>query len=150
MPGVIRTRVGYTGGTRPNPTYNTLGDHTEAIQIDFDPSVLTYKELLETFWSAHDPTSGSVSKQYKAAVFYHDEEQLKQAKDSLKKEASKRSGEIRTEIIEFKGFTVAEDYHQKFRLRSEGLLMDELVSIYPDSSDFMNSTAVARINGYLG
>ena len=76
---MIRTRVGYAGGAKENPTYHNLGDHTETLQIDYDSSKISYEKLLELFWEEHDPTSRSWSRQYKAVVFYHDEEQKRLA-----------------------------------------------------------------------
>ena len=76
---MIRTRVGYTGGNKENPTYRTLGDHTESIEVDYDPGIISYADLLKVFWRSHDPGSRSWSRQYIAAIFYHNEEQKKQA-----------------------------------------------------------------------
>ncbi len=65
----VRTRVGYAGGTLANPTYYNLGDHTETIEMDYDPDVITYTELLAIFWNSHDPTSPSYSRHYKSIIF---------------------------------------------------------------------------------
>ena len=69
--------MGYAGGKKSNPTYHDLGDHTETLQIDFDPDVITYDELLEIFWASHNPGRKSWSRQYMAAVFYHNHKQKK-------------------------------------------------------------------------
>ena len=82
MPGVIRTRVGYTGGTTVDPTYHDLGDHSETIQIDYDPTQVSYQALLDVFWNSHNPTTRSWSRQYASAVFYHSDEQKKLAMES--------------------------------------------------------------------
>ena len=73
--GVIRTRVGYAGGRLKAPTYTHIGDHTETVQVDYDPAQITYAELLEVFWQGHNPRSRPYSRQYMAAVFYHNQEQ---------------------------------------------------------------------------
>jgi peptide-methionine (S)-S-oxide reductase len=148
MEGVIRTRVGYTGGTRVNPTYHALGDHSEAVEIDFDPSVISYSELLEIFWRSHDPGSRSWSRQYRAAIFYHDEEQKRLALESMKTQEA-RTGKVYTEVLPAATFYRAEDYHQKYYLRQRPDLLRELEGIYPRGNDLVDSTAAARANGYL-
>jgi methionine-S-sulfoxide reductase len=147
---VIRTRVGYAGGEKRYPTYRSLGDHTETIQIDFDPARISYTELLAVFWKSHNPTIRSRSRQYKAAVFYHNDEQKSFALETSDREQKKHNKDIQTEILPFTGFHLAEDYHQKYRLRQESGLMQEYISFYPGKIDFINSTAAARVNGYLG
>ena len=147
---VIRTRVGYAGGSTTNPTYYNLGDHSEAIQIDFDPSRISYRELLNVFWKGHDPTSGSWSRQYRQAIFYHNEQQRKVAMETRDKLASETSRRITTAIEPYSGFYLAEDYHQKHSLRSYPEIMAEFRAIFPDIKSLLNSTAVTRVNGYLG
>jgi peptide-methionine (S)-S-oxide reductase len=147
---VVRTRVGYAGGTKDAPTYHSLGDHTETIQIDYDPSQISYNDLLDIFWRNHNPSSRAWSKQYMAAVFYHNDEQKKLADESREREASKRKEEIQTKILPLTAFYRAEDYHQKYQLRRERNLLKEFKRIYPADGDFVDSTAAARVNGYLG
>lgn len=146
---MIRTRVGYAGGSSKNPTYHNLGDHTETVQIEFDPAKVSYRELLDVFWKDHDPTRRSWSAQYKAAVFYHDEEQRRIAVETAGQVAQSIGSAVRTEILPFSGFTLAEDYHQKHRLRGNPELIREFRAVYPDDRGFINSTAAARVNGFL-
>ena len=146
---MIRTRVGYAGGTKNNPTYHNLSDHTETLQIDYDPSKISYKQLLEVFWQSHRPEQKPWSQQYKAAVFYHDEEQKRLAVESRRLLEEETKSRIHTEIIPYTAFYLAEDYHQKYRLRRDAELMGALMQFYPDSRDVVDSTAAARINGYL-
>jgi peptide-methionine (S)-S-oxide reductase len=146
---VIRTRVGYAGGAKANPTYHTLGDHSESIQIEYDPNQISYGELLDIFWNAHNPTSRPWSRQYASLVFYHDEAQRKLAVETKAQQEAKR-GTIFTEIVPAGTFYPAEDYHQKYYLRNTYDLMQEFNAIYPDADDFAASTAAARVNGYLG
>jgi peptide-methionine (S)-S-oxide reductase len=150
MPGVVRTRVGYAGGTKENPTYRDLGDHAETIQIDYDPTVVSYEELLGVFWSSHSPTARSWSRQYMSIVFYHNDEQRRLAMETRDREAARVGGEIYTEILPASEFVLAEAYHQKYQLRQVPDLMGEFRTIYPGDDDFVASTAVARVNGYLG
>jgi len=142
--------VGYAGGTKKNPGYHDLGDHSESIQIDFDPTRISYRELLDVFWKGHDPTRDSWSRQYRAIIFYQNEEQRKFAIASRDHLASETKGRIVTTIEPYSGFYSAEDYHQKHSLRLYPEVMKEFRAIYPDMKSFIDSTAVARVNGYLG
>lgn len=150
MEGVVRTRVGYAGGTKAAPTYHSLGDHAETIQIDYDPARISYGDLLDIFWQSHDPSARAWSKQYMAAVFYHGEEQKKMAEESRDRLASAAGKPIHTQILPLKAFYLAEEYHQKYRLRREKNLLREFERIYPVTGDLVDSTAAARVNGYLG
>ena len=147
---MIRTRVGYAGGTRKNPTYHSLGDHTETVQIEYDPTRTSYQELLDVFWASHDPTRPAWSRQYASIIFYHDEEQRRLAQASKEQYETRCGCRVYSEIIPAAAFYLAEDYHQKYRLRGSPTYMDELAAIYPDPADLANSTAAARVNGYLG
>lgn len=123
--GVISTQVGYTGGTFPNPTYEDVctdrTGHAEAVQIEFDPAQVTYEQLLDVFWSIHDPTTlnrqgPDVGTQYRSAIFYHSPEQEAAARAS--KEQQQNSGRYRrpivTEIVPATTFYRAEEYHQRY------------------------------------
>jgi peptide-methionine (S)-S-oxide reductase len=147
---VVRTRVGYAGGTKADPTYRNLGDHSETIQIDYDPAQISYEELLDLFWSSHSPTSRPWSQQYASIIFYHNEEQKRLAVETRDQEAAKHGSQIYTEVVPFSEFYLAEDYHQKYRLQQVSELAKAFRLIYPDDEDFVNSTAAARVNGYVG
>ena len=123
--GIISTKVGYMGGRLKNPTYKDVcmdkTGHAEVIQIMYDPSIISYEKLLEIFWNIHDPTQINrqgldIGTQYRSVIFYHNEQQKKQAEE-LKKELQK-SGKynkpIVTEIIKAKEFYPAEEYHQRY------------------------------------
>lgn len=125
LKGVSKAVSGYMGGTKKNPTYKevctgTTG-HAEVLQITYDPSVITFDELLEVFWKTHDPTTlnrqgNDVGTQYRSAVFYHNEEQKKLASEYKNKlDASGAWNDpIVTEITEASTFYPAEDYHQEY------------------------------------
>ena len=147
---MIRTRVGYCGGTTPHPTYHAIGDHAETVEIDFDPSVISFEQLLAWFWVAHDPVRPSFSDQYRSAIFCRGEEQLHLARASKEREEGRRGRRLYTEIAPAGLFTRAEDYHQKYLVRREPEILEEFAVIYPDSREFTDSTAVARVNGFLG
>ena len=126
-----------------------MGDHTETIQIDYDPNQITYNELLDVFWKSHNPTSRAISRQYMSIIFYHDEEQKRLALETRDREAAKQNARLYTEIVPYIEFYLAEDYHQKYRLQHEPELMGEFRRMFPHMADFVDSTAAARVNGYL-
>lgn len=147
---MVHTRVGYAGGTLANPTYSDLGDHSETVQIDYDPAQISYQELLDVFWDSHDPAARAWSRQYASIIFYHNEEQRRLAEESLGRVETRLGKPIYTVIVPFSEFYLAEAYHQKYRLQQRADLLQEFRAIYPEDEDFANSTAVARVNGYLG
>ena len=140
--------MGYTGGTRENPTYRALGDHAESIEVYYDPGVISYRELLEIFWKSHDPEERPWSRQYMSAIFYRNEEQKKLAVESMERQEAKTHGKIYTEIVPAARFYPAEDYHQKYYLRQRPDLVSDFRTIYPHEN-FVDSTAAARVNGFL-
>jgi peptide-methionine (S)-S-oxide reductase len=127
-----------------------MDGHSETIQIDYDPTKVTYEQLLGAFWDSYHPTVQPQSPQYMSIVFYHSEEQRMLAIDSKEREESRLRRSVATEIIPFLEFYLAEDYHQKYYLNLESDLLKELRTIYPVIEDFVSSTAVARVNGYVG
>ncbi|HCY85671.1 MAG TPA: methionine sulfoxide reductase [Desulfobacteraceae bacterium] len=149
MEGVIRTRVGYAGGDKPSPTYRSIGDHTETVQIDFDPKKISYGQLLEIFWDSHNYMNPSSMTQYKNAVFYHTAEQHRQAADSRAALEQRSQKKVRSDIVPLKSFTLAEDYHQKYLLK-QSALRHALDVYYTDHTDFVDSTTASRLNGYAG
>jgi peptide-methionine (S)-S-oxide reductase len=147
---VLWTRVGYTGGATPSPSYSDLRDHTEALEVGFDPTKLSYDALLAEFWAAHDPVSVAGPVQYRNAVFVHDPAQRASAERS-RAQVAQRLGEPVTTAIEDAGtFWQAEGYHQKWNLRLRGDLLDEVQAAYPDVDDLVRSTAAARLNAWVG
>lgn len=120
------------------------------MQLDYDPTQISYAELLEVFWTSHSPSSRPWSRQYMSVIFYHNEEQKRLAMETKDREAARTNSPIFTEIVPFTEFYLAEDYHQKHRLRQVPDLMKDFEAIYRDPKDFVDSTAAARVNGYLG
>ena len=140
--------MGYAGGKKSDPTYHDLGDHSETIEIDFDPGVISYAKMLDYFWGMHNPCRAAWSVQYKSAIFYHGDEQKRLALDSRDRLAA-TSGKVLTDIVPAEKFTLAEDYHQKHALRNFDSVLAEYQAIYPNDADLVNSTAAARVNSYL-
>ncbi len=131
LPGVIKTEVGYSGGTTASPTYEAvctdLTGHAEVVQITYDPNVISYESLLDIFWKNHNPTTQNqqgpdFGSQYRSVIFVHSSKQRMIAEGS--KKALEESGlwkrPIVTHIEEAKVFTPAEDYHQQY-LQKRGL-----------------------------
>lgn len=147
---MIRTRVGYAGGSEANPTYHSIGSHSETIQIDYDPDIVSYEELLDVFWAANAAYLSPYSRQYNSIIFYHNEEQEKLAEESYQKRLEERPDTVLTEIIPYKNFTLAELYHQKYYLQVEQRLMQDALRNHENFEGFINSTTAARLNGYVG
>ncbi len=123
LPGVVATRVGYTGGSVQAPSYELVcsgrSGHAEAVQVDFDPAQVSYERLLELFWSSHNPTTRNrqgwdFGSQYRSAIFAADDEQRDVAAASLAAEQSNRRRKIVTEITPLTEFWPAEGYHQQY------------------------------------
>jgi peptide-methionine (S)-S-oxide reductase len=120
-PGVLRTRVGYSGGDTPNATYRNHGDHAEAIEIEFDPALISYRQLLEFFFQIHDPSTrnrqgNDVGRSYRSAIFYTSEDQRRTAEDTIADvDASGLwPGKVVTEIAPAGDFWEAEPEHQDY------------------------------------
>lgn len=125
LPGVVATRVGYTGGHTDRPIYETVKTgttgHAESIEIDFDPDVTSYRKILELFFQIHDPTTldrqgNDIGSQYRSAIFYLDDEQKRIAEDTIAdvEESDLWPGEVATEVAEAGEFFEAEEYHQDY------------------------------------
>ena len=132
LPGVYSTSVGYAGGFTRNPTYEEvcsgMTGHTEAVQVVYDPAVVSYEQLLKVFWENHDPTQGmrqgnDVGTQYRSAIYVTTDEQLAVAEESRKAfapvVAKAGYGEITTEIARAGEFYYAEGYHQQYLDRNK-------------------------------
>lgn len=121
LPGVVETRVGYTGGDVPHATYRNHGTHAEAIKIVFDPAQTSYRALLEFFFQIHDPTTrnrqgNDIGTSYRSAIFYLDEEQQKAATDLIAELTAAHiySKPIVTEVVPASAFWDAEEEHQDY------------------------------------
>ena len=129
--GVTSTSVGYSGGTTHNPTYEEVctgrSGHAEVVQVEFDPSIVSYEELLDVLWGCHDPTTlnrqgPDRGTQYRSAIYYHSPEQEASAMASKAKadKSGQFSSPIVTEITSASEYYMAEDYHQKY-LKKRGM-----------------------------
>jgi peptide-methionine (S)-S-oxide reductase len=124
LPGVLKTRVGYSGGDVPNATYRNHGSHAEAIEVVFDPEKISYRRILEFFFQIHDPTTpnrqgNDVGPSYRSAIYYADEEQKRVAEDTIAdvNASGLWPGKVVTEVEPVSDFWEAEPEHQDYLQR---------------------------------
>lgn len=142
--------MGYAGGTTPSPTYKQMGDHTECLQIDYDPTLITFEEITRHFWSSHNSNRGNYKgRQYLSIFLYQDIDQ----KDAIKKIKTeiqtKNSQIIGTEIAPLDHFTIAEERHQKYYLKRYSNATQKLREHFLTEVAFTNATLVARLNSFV-
>lgn len=148
LDGVVRTCVGYAGGTTETPTYQAIGDHIETVRVAFDPEQIAYDDLLRYFWTGHNPTRAPFKRQYQPALFPTTDAQAERARATRQGVANRHDGALTTEIIEAPSFYRAEPYHQKHALRHYDALMAPFEALYPNADTFVDSPAAALVNGY--
>ena len=110
---------------------------------------MSYEDLLALFWQSHNPTRGAYSTQYASLILTHGEQQLAAARASAANFEQAVGRKVLTRIEPLRRFYLAEGYHQKYRLRNDRQLMSEFSAMYPNDGEFVDSTAAARVNGYL-
>lgn len=129
LEGVHRVVVGYAGGDQPNPTYHEVGNgttgHAEVVQIEFDPQRISYRELLEVFFSVHDPTTpnrqgADIGTQYRSLILFHSPEQRQAAEALIQELTAERiwDSPIVTQVLPYRGFYLGEEYHQDYYERN--------------------------------
>lgn len=146
----MRTRAGYAGGSTPAPTYTAMGDHTECLQVDFDPEVTSFEALLAHFWRAHSPWRRTPGRQYRSVLLVSGPAQRAAAEQSRAALQAEEGREVFTPIEDLGAFTRAEDYHQKYALRRHREVAADLLAIYGEGDGFTDSTAATRLNSWLG
>lgn len=153
MPGVVRTRCGYSGGKADSPNYHDLKDHTETLQIQFDPKIVSYRRLLEIFWESHDYVT-PIKTQYKSAIYYLTAEQKAVAEETRDLVIQGKLGQpklhgqkILTSIEAATALHVAEIYHQKYTLQCNAEVIKHLK--FENRSKITDSILATRLNGYL-
>ena len=121
--GILKTEVGYCGGYNSTTTYKEVcsgnSGHAEVVKLEYDPSIISYNEIIETFFKIHDPTTlnsqgPDFGTQYRSEIFYHNEEQKKIAKEVLNQIDKQLNGKVVTKISEIKNYCKAEEYHQNY------------------------------------
>nr|GMC61854.1 metacaspase-1-like [Ipomoea batatas] len=152
LDGVVRTTAGYAGGSRSNPEYRNLGDHAECVQIEYDPRLISFRQLLEVFWSSHDSRQvfgqgPDVGNQYRSIIFTNGTEEARLAGVSKEREQSRsRSSIVTTQIQQLETFYPAEPEHQKFELKRNPFLL-QLMGNMPEE-ELESSTMATKLNGY--
>ncbi|WP_241158349.1 peptide-methionine (S)-S-oxide reductase MsrA [Cohnella candidum] len=149
MSGVVATRVGYAGGTTESPSYREMGDHSETVEVDFEPDRIGLDELLRAFWRHHNPDNINDYKgrQYRSMALYRDEVQSQTIR-RVKHEIEREKGQpLNTEIAPYSIFYPAEERHQKYYLKRYPDAIRRLSSLYPSTKDLDDSTLAARLNG---
>jgi Peptide methionine sulfoxide reductase len=145
--GAIRTRVGYAGGRKSDPTYHNLGDHTEVFQVDYDPTVLSYQQLLSRAFENHRPNQQIRKTQYQSLILPATSEQ-RETLNTFLGERGFTADAIGTRIEPLFRFYLAEDYHQKHSLRTDPALSDVFDEIGYDDETLRESPAAAKLNGH--
>ncbi|MCS7459171.1 peptide-methionine (S)-S-oxide reductase MsrA [Paenibacillus doosanensis] len=148
LPGVVSTRVGYAGGTTDQPTYRQMGDHSETVEVDFSPALISLEDLLELFWNHHNPVNINDYKgrQYRSLVLCRDKEQEAAALRVAAVRKERGMAEPDTELAPLREFYPAEDRHQKYYLKRFPDAMDKLGTLYTPQ-ELQQSTLAARLNG---
>ncbi|XP_027345544.1 peptide methionine sulfoxide reductase A5 isoform X2 [Abrus precatorius] len=141
IPGVIRTTVGYAGGSKSNPEYRSLGDHAESVQVEYDPQLISFRDLLDVFWSSHDPRQvygqgPDVGNQYRSIIFVNGTEESRMAAVGKEQEQTRsRSSIVTTQILQLGTFYPAEPEHQ-------------LIGNLPEE-ELERSSLATKLNGYV-
>ena len=148
MEGIIRTRVGYAGGTKADPTYHSLGDHTEVVQIEYDPTVVSYAELLQETFTSHNPRRQTGKRQYHNVVLTDSEAQTDAVWEYLETSPFDPDS-VETRIEELSQFYPAENYHQKYNLRSKRWAKKAFDEADYDPEQLRNSPAGAKLNAHV-
>jgi len=148
LPGVLRVRVGFCGGTTPSPSYEDVGDHTLAVNVHYDPKRVKYEQLLHVFWNYHDIFSQNETPETQSTIFYHNRDQEEFAQELMAKEQAKHDHVISTVIRPFKEFINSDDEHQHFILQSNPDLMKVLGKrLRPHQ--MAHSHLACRLEGYV-
>lgn len=150
--GVVRTTAGYAGGSKPNPEYRSLGNHAECVQIEYDPMKISFRQLLEVFWTSHDPRQvfgqgPDVGNQYRSIIFTNGSDESRLAAVSKEREQTRlKSSVVTTQIQSLGTFHPAEPEHQKFELKRNMFLL-QLIGNLPEE-ELERSSLAPKLNGY--
>ncbi|XP_051126676.1 peptide methionine sulfoxide reductase A5 [Andrographis paniculata] len=152
LDGVIRTSVGYSGGSRANPEFRNLGDHAECVQIEYNPRIISFKQLLDTFWASHDPRQvfgqgPDVGSQYRSIIFTNGTEESRLAAISKEREQTRsKTSIVTTQVQPLQTFYPAEAEHQKFELKRNPFLLQLIGNL--GEEELGNSSLATKLNGY--
>ncbi|KAL8476456.1 hypothetical protein ACS0TY_028937 [Phlomoides rotata] len=150
--GVVRTTAGYAGGSKPNPEYRSLGDHAECVQVEYNPKIISFRQLLDVLWSSHDSRQvfgqgPDVGDQYRSIIFTNGTEESRFAALSKEREQTRsKNGVITTQIQQLGTFYPSEPEHQKFELKRNPFLL-QLIGNLPEE-ELERSSLATKLNGY--
>lgn len=148
LDGVVRTRVGYAGGTKADPTYHTLGDHTEVVQVDFDPDVTSYRDVVTEVFERHDPRHQTAKRQYQNVVLTESPRE-RELVEAVVADSGFDPDSVETRIESLSAFHVAESYHQKYNLAGTRWATEPFEKLGYDDADVRESPAAAVLNAHL-
>jgi len=146
--GVVRTRVGYAGGTDPDPTYHSLGDHSEAVQIDYDPDDCSFRDLLAIAFENHDHRHQPGKIQYQNILFTETPRQ-RETLGAFLADRGLEPDDLATRIEERSRFHSAESYHQKYNLKGKRWVANAFEEAGYDEQDIRDSPAAAKLNAHV-
>lgn len=146
--GVVRTRVGYAGGTKSDPSYQTLGDHTEVVQVEYDPNQVSFRTLVERAFDQHSPSHQPKKRQYQHIIFV-DGEREQETVESVLEDSEYTPERVTTRIESLTQFHLAEDYHQKYNLRGKRWCTEPFRTDGYDDGDIRESPAAAKLNAHV-
>ncbi len=145
---VVRTRVGYAGGHETDPTYRALGDHTEVVQVEFDPTRIEFGDVLDVALREHDLRHQTAKRQYQNILFTENDDQRETIEAAIEAGPFDRE-HVETRIEALDAFYPAEDYHQKYNLRSHASLLSQFEEAGYDDTDIRESPAAAKLNAHV-
>ncbi|KAL7102200.1 hypothetical protein ACP275_08G104600 [Erythranthe tilingii] len=152
LDGVVRTAAVYAGGSKPNPEYRSLGDHAESVQIEYDPRIISFRQLLDIFWTGHDSRQvfgqgPDVGNQYRSIIFTNGTEESRYAALSKEKEQTRsKNSVVATQIQQLGLFYPAEPEHQKFELKRNPFLLQLIGNLAEEELE--RSSLATKLNGY--
>ena len=151
MDGVLRTRVGYSGGKSTNPSYKVVDLHTEVVEIDYDPDLISYGQLIDIFFASHNETLRPYDQRVKSLIFYRNPEEYEIAKEKLQaiRDKTPEKESVFTELKAFEVFYLAEPEHQNRSLKLETSLYGEVKQIFGSEDKIMLSILASKLNGFV-
>ncbi|MEF8813825.1 MAG: peptide-methionine (S)-S-oxide reductase [Halovenus sp.] len=148
LDGVIRTSVGYAGGTKLDPSYRTLGDHTEVVRLEYDPTTTRYRDILEMAFAEHSPERQARNRQYHNVVLVESDKQA-ETLDAFLDSRGLDADSIETRLERLDEFYLAEPYHQKYNLKSTQWMMTAFDEAGYDATEIRRSPAGAKLNAHV-
>ncbi len=147
--GVLRTRTGYAGGRSTDPSYKNLEWHTEVVEIDYDPAVISYEDLVALFFAFHDENLRPYDQRVKSLIFFRSEAEETHARQAISRQREVTGKPVFTEAKEMDVFYLAEPEHQNRTVKREVSLYGELTEIFETDDRLQQSILVSKLNGFV-